>query len=52
MFCFQQGAVSAYQQFHLAAGAASLCHTNILVTVTSSEFADQYFLPILNLAEE
>lgn len=33
-------------------GPASLCHTNLLVTVTSSVFADQYFLTTLNLVEE
>lgn len=49
---FQQGAVSACQQLDSSAGAASPCHTNVLVTVTSSLFADQYLLPILNLAEE
>lgn len=51
-FYFQQGAVSAYPQSHFATGAASLCHTNLLVTVTSSVFADQCFRTILNLAEE
>lgn len=52
MLYFQQGAVSAYPQFYFASDPASLCHTNLLVTVTSSMSADQYFLTILNLVEE
>lgn len=47
----QKGAVLFYQRT-FGPGAASACHTNILVTVTSSVFADQYFLPIFDLTEE
>lgn len=47
----QKGAVWVYQQA-CGPGAAPACHTNVLVTVTSSVFADQCFLPIFDLAEE